>query len=92
MNNEDIRDMVIQHAEQIKTLFAQQKELKELAESTYKLATSVEMLVMRVDHTDSRLNEIEGSSKYKTNVIWACTVSVAIGAVITFVINSILGA
>ena len=76
--------------EQIKTLFEQQKEIRELTKSTNNLTVAIEKLVDRFESVDKRVCAIEGNSTYKTNVVWACVVTGVIGAIIAFVVENIL--
>ena len=93
------------HEAQIKTLFEQQKEIRELAKSTNNLAIAVEKLAEqyksiggRFDDVDDkfkaineRLEVIENDKRYKANIIWACVTTGIIGACITFVMTKVLG-
>ena len=85
-NSEELAE----HRQQIKTLFESQKEIKELTESTYKLATSVEKLAMRADDTDKRLSVIENTARNRVNIIWACVATGIIGATVTYIMAAIL--
>jgi len=76
--------------ERTRTLFNQQNELKDIAQSTYKLALSVEKLVQRVDETDRRLSNIEETARNRINTIWACVTTGIIGAIISFIVSSLL--
>ena len=51
---QDIRGEQIRQSEQIKTLFAQQQELKKLTDSVYRLSAGVEKLTVSVGATDSK--------------------------------------
>ena len=86
------------HETQIKTLFEQQKEIRELAKSTNNLAIAVEKLAEqyksiggRFEGLDGRLDAIENDKRYRTNVIWACVTTGIIGACITFIMTKVLG-
>lgn len=80
-----------EHGQQIKTLFEQQKEIRELARSTNNLAISVEKLAEQFKNIDNRICAIEDNNKYKLNIIWACVTTGIIGALITFIMTKVLG-
>ena len=82
---------IARHNEQIRTLFEQQKEIRELAKSTNNLALAVEKLAEQFKNVDSRICAIEDADKYKANIIWACVVTGVIGSVVTFVVTKFLG-
>ena len=63
------------HEQQIKTLFTQQGEIKELTQSTQSLALSVRELATKVANIDTRLQCIEDDDKHKRRTIWASVVS-----------------
>lgn len=83
-------ERLARHDEQIKTLFGQQKEIKALAESTNKLALSVEKLTTQMMSHEERLGEIEEGSRYKGRTIWACVVTGILGAAIAYVMTALL--
>ena len=76
--------------EQINTLFGQQQEIKALAESTNKLAVSVERLTTQMMSHEERLGEIEEGSRYKGRTVWACIVTGILGAAIAYVMTALL--
>ena len=86
------------HEAQIKTLFEQQKEIRELAKSTNNLAIAVEKLAEqykslggRFEGVDARLDAIESDKRYRLNIIWACVTTGVIGACVTFIMTKVLG-
>lgn len=56
---EEIREQIARHDEKIRTLFEQQKQIKSLAESTNRLAVSVEKLATQMMNHEARIGEIE---------------------------------
>ena len=96
MNNID--EIIMLHSteiakqeQQIKTLFEQQKEIRELAKSTNNLALAVEKLAEQFKNVDGRIGAIENDKRYHANIIWACVATGVIGAAITFLMTSLLG-
>ncbi|MEZ4358136.1 MAG: hypothetical protein R2876_05870 [Eubacteriales bacterium] len=82
---------IAEHGQQIKTLFEQQKEIRELAKSTNNLALSVEKLAEQFKNIDGRLGAIENDKRYKINMIWASLATGVIGAVVAFLMATLLG-
>lgn len=78
------------HDEQIKTLFANQKIIEKLADSVQELAESIAIQTEQIKNMDKRLSSIEDSSKYKNRTIWACVVTGILGAIVSYVISSVL--
>ena len=76
--------------EEIKTLFFQQKDVKVLAESTNKLAVSVERLTTQMMSHEERLEEMEDGIRYKGRTVWACIVTGILGAAIAYVMTALL--
>lgn len=78
------------HDEQIKTLFLQQADIKELAESTHSLAVSVEKLTARICNVEDDLQVINNDKRQKSYAIWQIVVSAIIGGAATFILTHIL--
>ena len=78
------------HTEEIKTLFQQQKQITSLAESTNRLALSVEKLAGQMEGHEERLSEIEEGVRYKSRTVWASVVTGILGAVVAFIVASLL--
>lgn len=78
------------HTEEIKTLFQQQKQITSLAESTNRLALSVEKLAGQMEGHEERLSEIEEGSRYKGRTIWACVATGILSAAIAYVMTALL--
>ena len=70
------------HTEQIRTLFEQQKEIKDLTKATNSLAISVEKLVDKVINVDERLDCIEKGEKQQNFEIWKAVVHKAIVGIV----------
>ena len=78
------------HDEQIKTLFSQQADIKELAESTHALAVSVEKLTTRVCGIEDDLKVINDDKRQKNFAVWQIIVSAIIGGAATFILTHVL--
>lgn len=78
------------HTEQIRTLFEQQKEIKDLTKATNSLAISVEKLADKVLNVDERLDCIEKGEKQKHFELWKVLVPGVIGALIMYAVNYML--
>lgn len=79
------------HDEQIKTLFNQQKEIKDIAESTNKLALALEKLTAEMCSQKTRLEAIEETARYKNRTVWACVVTGVLGAIVASGVAALLG-
>ena len=79
------------HTEQIRTLFEQQKEIKDLTKATNSLAISVEKLADKVMNVDERLDPIEKGEKQKRFEIWKAVVPTMIVGIVSFLIARLLG-
>ena len=79
------------HEQQIRTLFEQQKEIKDLTKATNSLAISVEKLTEKILNVDTRLDCIEQGERQKRFEIWKAVVPTIIIGVVTFLIGRMLG-
>lgn len=75
------------HDEELKTLFRQQKEMRELVESVHELALSVQELTGKVKDVDGRLEVIETDRRQKGHAIWQIVVSALLGGAITYLVT-----
>lgn len=87
----EIEVTLAQHTEQIKTLFKESAENKQLTESVQKLALSVERLTMQMSQQGERIDALEEASKFKARTIWSCVASALLGGIVTFIMGRILG-
>ncbi|MEA5004324.1 MAG: hypothetical protein VB081_12625 [Christensenella sp.] len=78
------------HEQQIRTLFEQQKEIKDLTKATNSLAISVEKLADKVLNVDERLDCIEKGEKQKHFELWKVLVPGVVGALIMYAVNYML--
>lgn len=100
MNTEELTQKTMQldervtrHTEQIKTLFNMIDEVRSMAESVHKLATTVEILALEQKDTNKKVdrltNEVE-EIKEKPAKRWDNVASVAVTAIVTAVITFML--
>ena len=86
----EIREEQIAQREQIKTLFKQQADIKELTEIVHKLATSVQLMSQKQGNIEDKLDSINGDVeeiKSKPAKRWDNVVTVIITAIVTAVIT-----
>ena len=86
----DHESRLSKHTEDIKTLFEQQKAIKELAESTQCMATNIAALTEQVKSMNTRVSAFEEEKQKKGFAIWQIIASAALGAIVTFIISRIL--
>ena len=86
----DHESRISRHSEDIKTLFEQQKTIKEIAKSTQDMATHLTALTEQVRAMNQRVSSFEDEKAKKGFAIWQIVVSAALGAVVTFIISRIL--
>jgi uncharacterized coiled-coil protein SlyX len=86
----EIEKKLVEHGEQLKTLFSNLKTIEKLTNSVQELAQSISTQTEQIKNMDKRLSSIEETSKYKNNTVWACIVTGVIGAVISYIISNAL--
>lgn len=86
----DIEITLAQHGEQIKTLFKETQEVKQLTESVQRLAMSVERLTMEMTSQERRIGAIEEQAKFKMRTVWSCVASAILGALASYIMGAIL--
>lgn len=97
MNNEQITEKVMEHEGRIcglektvMTIAEQQVDIKSLVDSTHSLALSVQKLTDKVSSIDERTKFLESDKRQKSFAIWNIAVAGTLGAVITYVVTTIL--
>lgn len=100
MTNEELTQKVVElderatrHTEQIKTVFNEIAEVKGMAESVHKLATTVEVLALEQKNTGEKIDKLTGEVdeiKKKPGKKWEAVVTVAITAIVTGVVTFLL--
>lgn len=98
MNTEQLTEKIIdhesrlsKHTEDIKTLFEQQKAIKDLAESTQCMATNIAALTEQVKSMNTRVSAFEEEKAKRGFAIWQIVASAALGAAVTFIVSKMLG-
>lgn len=87
---QDHGEHLARHDEQIKTLFSQQEDIKQLVESTHSLAMSVKELTQRVSSVEDSLEALDEEKKQKGFAVWQILMSAVIGGVATYLLTHIL--
>lgn len=89
-------ERVTRHTEQIKTCFNQISEVKNLAESVHRLATTVEIMVreqkdtnVKVDKLSSEIEEIKEKPAKRWDTLTTVAITVVITALITYALTQI---
>lgn len=83
-------ERIAAHEEEIKTLFNQQKNIEQLADSTYELAMSVKELNYKVSNVDDRVVEMENEKRQKHFALWQIVMSALLGGMITYCVTLLL--
>ena len=89
----ELDERATRHTEQIKTVFNQIAEVKGMAESVHKLATTVEVLALEQKNTGEKIDKLTGEVdeiKEKPGKKWEAVVTVAITAIVTGVVTFLL--
>lgn len=89
----ELDERATRHTEQIKTVFNQIAEVKGMAESVHKLATTVEVLALEQKNTGEKIDKLTGEVdeiKEKPGKKWEAVVTVVITAVVTGVVTFLL--
>lgn len=89
----ELDERATRHTEQIKTVFNQIAEVKGMAESVHKLATTVEVLALEQKNTGEKIDKLTGEVdeiKEKPGKKWESVVTVVITAVVTGVVTFLL--
>ena len=90
MNEIDITSKLVQHDEQIKTLFTTVSDLKKLTDTVADLGKSTMILAESVKTLRSDVDEIKEAKKYKIRQIWTYIASGVIGAFVGYLMKILL--
>ena len=90
MNELDITSKLVQHDEQIKTLFNQMTDLKKLTDTVADLGKSTMILAESVKVLRSDVDEIKDARKYKIRQIWTYIASGVVGALVGYLMKIVL--
>lgn len=91
---DELEKTVVQHTEQIKTLFANQNQLQKLVDSVNSLAVSVEKLAMKQNTMSDEVTGLRtdvDAIKEKPAKKWEDITSKVIWAILAAVIGVVLG-
>lgn len=91
MNEIDITSKLVQHDEQIKTLFNNMSDLKKLTDTVADLGKSTMILAESVKVLRSDVDEMKEARKYKLRQIWTYIASGVVGAIVGFLMRYLLG-
>lgn len=91
MNDIEVTSKLVQHDEQIKTLFNSVSDLKKLTDSVANLGKSTMILAESVKVLRSDVDEIKEARKYKLRQIWTYIASGVVGAIVGFLMRYLLG-
>lgn len=87
MNEIDITSKLVQHDEQIKTLFNNMADLKKLTDTVADLGKSTMILAESVKVLRSDVDEMKEARKYKLRQIWTYIASGVVGAIVGFLMR-----
>ena len=94
MNVEDIiidhESRISKHTEDIKTLFEQQKDIRDLAKATQEMAKNMAALTEQMKSMDGRMMAFEEAKGKKSFAIWQIVMSALLGGTIAYIISTIL--
>ena len=91
MNDIEVTSKLVQHDEQIKTLFNNMADLKKLTDSVADLGKSTMILAESVKVLRSDVDEMKEARKYKLRQIWTYIASGVVGALVGFLMRYLLG-
>lgn len=87
MNDIEVTSKLVQHDEQIKTLFNNMADLKKLTDSVADLGKSTMILAESVKVLRSDVDEMKEARKYKLRQIWTYIASGVVGAIVGFLMR-----
>lgn len=91
MNDIEVTSKLVQHDEQIKTLFNNMSDLKKLTDTVADLGKSTMILAESVKVLRSDVDEMKEARKYKLRQIWTYIASGVVGALVGFLMRYLLG-
>lgn len=90
MNEVEVTSKLVQHDEQIKTLFNSMNDLKKLTDSVADLSKSTMMLAESMKVLRSDVDELKEARKYKIRQIWTYIASGVVGALVGYLMKILL--
>lgn len=87
---EEIKLKLVQHDEQIKTLFKNQEDLRKLTETVQDLGKSTMVLAESVKTLRSDVDEIKDANRFKARQIWTTVATGVLSALVGYIMAMIL--
>lgn len=87
---EEIKLKIVQHDEQIKTLFKNQEDLRKLTETVQDLGKSTMVLAESVKTLRGDVDEIKDANKFKARQIWTTVATGVLSALVGYIMAMIL--
>lgn len=87
---EEIELKIVQHDEQIKTLFKNQEDIRKLTETVQDLGKSTMVLAESVKTLRSDVDDIKDANKFKARQIWTTVATGVISALVGYIMAMIL--
>lgn len=87
---EEIKLKLVQHDEQIKTLFKNQEDIRKLTETVQDLGKSTMVLAESVKTLRNDVDEIKDANKFKARQIWTTVATGVLSALVGYIMAMIL--
>lgn len=87
---EEIKLKLVQHDEQIKTLFKNQEDLRKLTETVQDLGKSTMVLAESVKTLRGDVDEIKDANRFKARQIWTTVATGVLSALVGYIMAMIL--
>lgn len=87
---EEIKLKIVQHDEQIKTLFNNMADLKKLTDSVADLGKSTMILAESVKVLRSDVDEMKDANRFKARQIWTTVATGIVSALVGYIMAMIL--
>lgn len=87
---EELKLKIVQHDEQIKTLFKNQEDLRKLTETVQDLGKSTMVLAESVKTLRGDVDEIKDANKFKARQIWTTVATGVLSALVGYIMAMIL--
>lgn len=78
------------HKEELKTLFTQQKNFEKMVKSTQEMAEALQLMNVRVNSIDERLDTMEGEKSQRRFALWHVLLSALAGGAVTYIITYLI--
>lgn len=87
---EELKLKIVQHDEQIKTLFKNQEDLRKLTETVQDLGKSTMVLAESVKTLRGDVDEIKDANRFKARQIWTTVATGVLSALVGYIMAMIL--